>query len=50
MKIIKQNVAYTAFENKPLRDGMQKSIELYYTRTVAGVEKPNYYEMLEGLV
>lgn len=50
MQIVKQKVAYTAFEDKPIRAGMQKSIELYYSRKLPGVDKLAYYTMEEGLV
>nr|WP_304364173.1 DUF432 domain-containing protein [Methanocalculus taiwanensis] len=50
MKIYTQKLAYTAFEDKPIISGMQKSIELYYSRKLAGVDKLAYYAMDEGLV
>jgi hypothetical protein len=50
MKIVKPMLAYTAFEDKPIRTGMQKSIELYYSRKLAGVDTLAYYAMDEGLV
>jgi len=50
MKIVKPKLAYTAFEDKPIRSGMQKSIELYYSRKLAGVDTLAYYSMEEGLV
>lgn len=49
MKIIKPTIAYTAFEDKGIVGGMQKSIEMYYSRGFPGVEKMIYYLMDEGL-
>jgi hypothetical protein len=50
MKIVKPMLAYTAFEDKPIRTGMQKSIELYYSRKLSVVDNMAYYTMDEGLI
>ena len=49
IKIIKPTIAYTAFEDKGIRGGMQKSIEMYYSRGFPGSEKMLYFMMEEGL-
>jgi len=50
MKIIKTHIAHTAFLEQPIRSGMQKSIEIYYSRLIPGTEKLIYYTMDAGLI
>ncbi|MCP1716054.1 hypothetical protein J2T58_001928 [Methanocalculus alkaliphilus] len=49
MQIIKHTIAETSFIDKPMREGMQKSIELYYSRKIPGVERAISYTMEEGM-